>query len=192
MRVLKIVEGTSVDGPGLRTSVYLAGCRHHCQGCHNPQSWDPDGGREMSVSQLLEVISENEADVTLTGGDPLMQIEPLLELAKGIKALGLNIWLYTGYTFEQIMSDDSLRRITGTVDTIVDGPFISSLRDTSLLFRGSSNQRILKDEFDARLDAFIGTTDPEELQKMNERLEKILARKLKEKQENKKGQDTGK
>lgn len=143
MRVLKIVEGTSVDGPGLRTSVYLAGCRHHCQECHNPQSWDPDGGREMSVSQLLEVISENEADVTLTGGDPLMQIEPLLELAKGIKALGLNIWLYTGYTFEQIMSDDSLRRITGTVDTIVDGPFISSLRDTSLLFRGSSNQRIL-------------------------------------------------
>lgn len=143
MRVLKIVEGTSVDGPGLRTSVYLAGCRHHCQGCHNLQSWDPDGGREMSVSQLLEVISENEADVTLTGGDPLMQIEPLLELAKGIKALGLNIWLYTGYTFEQIMSDDSLRRITGTVDTIVDGPFISSLRDTSLLFRGSSNQRIL-------------------------------------------------
>ena len=143
MRVLKIVEGTSVDGPGLRTSVYLAGCRHHCQGCHNPQSWDPDGGGEMSVSQLLEVISENEADVTLTGGDPLMQIEPLLELAKGIKALGLNIWLYTGYTFEQIMSDDSLRRITGTVDTIVDGPFISSLRDTSLPFRGSSNQRIL-------------------------------------------------
>ena len=143
MRVLKIVEGTSVDGPGLRTSVYLAGCRHHCQGCHNPHSWDPDGGREMSVSQLLEVISENEADVTLTGGDPLMQIEPLLELAKGIKALGLNIWLYTGYTFEQIMSDDSLRRITGTVDTIVDGPFISSLRDTSLPFRGSSNQRIL-------------------------------------------------
>ena len=143
MRVLKIVEGTSVDGPGLRTSVYLAGCRHHCQGCHNQQSWDPDGGREMSVSQLLEVISENEADVTLTGGDPLMQIEPLLELAKGIKALGLNIWLYTGYTFEQIMSDDSLRRITGTVDTIVDGPFISSLRDTSLPFRGSSNQRIL-------------------------------------------------
>ena len=66
----------------------------------------------MSVSQLLEVISENEADVTLTGGDPLMQIEPLLELAKGIKALGLNIWLYTGYTFEQIMSDDSLRRIS--------------------------------------------------------------------------------
>ncbi len=57
--------------------------------------------------------------------------------------MGLNIWLYTGYTFEQIMSDDSLRRITGTVDTIVDGPFISSLRDTSLLFRGSSNQRIL-------------------------------------------------
>ena len=97
----------------------------------------------MSVSQLLEVISENEADVTLTGGDPLMQIEPLLELAKGIKALGLNIWLYTGYTFEQIMSDDSLRRITGTVDTIVDGPFISSLRDTSLPVRGSSNQRIL-------------------------------------------------
>ena len=129
MRVLRIVEGTSVDGPGLRTSVYLAGCAHHCPGCHNPQSWDPAGGDDMSVDELMRVIAWNEAPLTLSGGDPLAQPGQVLELVRRVKTeLNINIWLYTGYTWEHV---------------VVEGPFILAQRDITLHFRGSSNQRII-------------------------------------------------
>ncbi len=75
MRILDIVRGTTVDGPGFRTSIYFAGCGHHCPGCHNPQSWDFAGGSEMSLGQLTDIITEEDFDVTLTGGDPLYQHE---------------------------------------------------------------------------------------------------------------------
>ena len=143
LRVLDIVEGTIVDGPGLRTSIYFAGCSHHCEGCHNPGSWDADGGKPMSVEQLMEVIDDNEMDVTFSGGDPLMQIDALLPLARRVKERGYNLWVYTGYTIEEIRASDSLSRILDYADTIVEGRFIKALRDTSLRFRGSSNQRII-------------------------------------------------
>ena len=100
MRVLKIIDGTSVDGPGLRTSIYFAGCSHHCHGCHNPQSWDPASGEEVDIEAILGRIEENDFDVTFSGGDPLYQVEKLTELAKRIKMCGRNIWCYTGYSFE--------------------------------------------------------------------------------------------
>ena len=144
MRVLRIVEGTSVDGPGLRTSVYLAGCAHHCAGCHNPQSWDPAGGTEMSADELMQVIAWNEAPLTLSGGDPLAQPEQVLELVRRVKTeLNLNIWLYTGFTWEQIVSDRRLADVVRWVDVVVDGPFVLARRDTTLRFRGSGNQRII-------------------------------------------------
>ena len=143
LQVLDIVEGTIVDGPGLRTSIYFAGCSHHCEGCHNPGSWDADGGKPMSVEQLMEVIDDNEMDVTFSGGDPLMQIDALLPLARRVKERGYNLWVYTGYTIEEIRASDSLSRILDYADTIVEGRFIKALRDTSLRFRGSSNQRII-------------------------------------------------
>lgn len=143
LRVLDIVEGTIVDGPGLRTSIYFAGCSHHCEGCHNPGSWDADGGKPMSVEQLMEVIDDNEMDVTFSGGDPLMQIDALLPLARRVKERGYNLWVYTGYTIEEIRASDSLSRILDYADTIVEGRFVKALRDTSLRFRGSSNQRII-------------------------------------------------
>lgn len=143
LRVLDIKEGTIVDGPGLRTSIYLAGCAHHCPGCHNPHSWDADGGRPTSVAELMEVILDNGFDVTLSGGDPLLQIDAVMPLAEAIKAEGLGLWVYTGYTFEQIAASPSLRRIIPLADAIVEGRFNMTLRDTTLRFRGSSNQRII-------------------------------------------------
>ncbi len=143
LRVLDIVNGTIVDGPGIRTSIYFAGCTHHCQGCHNPQSWNPYGGELMSVNDLMGVIEDNGFNVTFSGGDPFCQIEALLPLAEEIKRSGKTIWCYTGYTVGQIRESESLSRLLPYIDVLVDGPFVERLRNTSLRFRGSSNQRLL-------------------------------------------------
>lgn len=143
LRVLRIVEGTSVDGPRLRTSVYLAGCPHHCLGCHNPQSWDFAGGEEMTVDQVMAVVNENDAPVTLSGGDPLAQAEAVGELARRVKAAGYNLWCFTGYTWEEIQRRPDLMDVVGHFDVLVDGRFEQDKRDISLLFRGSANQRLI-------------------------------------------------
>ena len=144
VNVLDIIPGTSVDGPGLRTAIYLAGCSHACPGCQNPGSWDPAGGRSMTVAEIVGIVSENEFPVTLTGGDPLFHPEATGRLVEALRGAGVSsVWLYTGYTFEQILASPSLSRILPLVDVIVDGQFKIDLRDTSLLFRGSSNQRLI-------------------------------------------------
>lgn len=98
----------------------------------------------MSILQIVDVIADNDFDVTLTGGDPLYHPDEVLELTRAIKQkLGKNIWLYTGFTFEQISANKTLKSTLKYVDTIVEGPFIESLKDPSLRFRGSSNQRII-------------------------------------------------
>lgn len=145
IRILDILEETMMDGTGLRTSIYCAGCAHHCKGCHNPQSWDFNGGREMSVDLLLDIIKEDEfANVTFSGGDPLYQVEAFTELARRIKEeTDKTIWCYTGYTYEEILNDKRLSQILPYIDVLVDGPYIEELRDETLAFRGSSNQRII-------------------------------------------------
>lgn len=143
LNVLKIIDGTTVDGPGFRTSIYFAGCNHHCPGCHNPQSWDLNGGTPLSINEIMARIIENDFDVTFSGGDPLLQIEPLTQLAQKIHESGKNIWCYTGYKYEEIIDDLSFIKITPYIDVIVDGRFELALRDTSLLFKGSSNQRLI-------------------------------------------------
>ena len=145
IRVLDIAYETMADGPGLRTSIYCAGCGHHCPGCHNPQSWDFDGGRAMSVQELLDIIKDDEfANVTFSGGDPFYQVEAFTELARRIKEeTNKTIWCYTGYTHEQILADERLKQMLPYLDVLVDGPFIEKLRNTDLPFRGSSNQRII-------------------------------------------------
>lgn len=101
LQVLRIVRGTSVDGPGLRTSVYLAGCTHQCPGCHNRQSWDFTGGETMTVDKLLADIADDDEDVTLTGGDPMQHPTGVLELARRIKEdLHRGLWCFTGYRWE--------------------------------------------------------------------------------------------
>ena len=144
LRVLHIVEGTSVDGPGLRTSIYLAGCNHHCPGCHNPESWNTNGGEERTLDELMEVIAYNEEPVTFSGGDPLAQAEPLAHLINRIKnELGYNVWCYTGYTWEQVKQQPKLMEAVKQLDVLVDSPFVMAERDTKLRFRGSSNQRLI-------------------------------------------------
>ncbi|MCM1520263.1 MAG: anaerobic ribonucleoside-triphosphate reductase activating protein [Lachnoclostridium sp.] len=143
MRILDIVEGTSVDGPGLRTAIYFAGCHHKCPGCHNPQSWDMEGGRKMTVSEVMTVINDNGFNVTFTGGDPLYSLDEVLPLAKTVKESGYTLWCYTGFCFEEIVKDESLRRILDYADVVVDGPYVESQRDVKLRFRGSANQRLV-------------------------------------------------
>lgn len=144
LQVLDIVPGTTVDGPGLRTSVYLAGCAHHCPGCHNPDSWDVHGGRTMTVAQIMEIIEDNGFNVTLTGGDPMMQAAGVMALATAARAAGYEVWCYTGYTWQQVRDSAGLAPVLDVVDVLVDGRFEPALRDTSLIFRGSSNQRIVE------------------------------------------------
>ncbi|MCH5228720.1 MAG: anaerobic ribonucleoside-triphosphate reductase activating protein [Muribaculaceae bacterium] len=141
--VLNIIKGTTVDGPGLRTSIYLAGCPHHCEGCHNPQSWDSNSGTEFHLEEILRVIEEEDFDVTITGGDPLLYPEALEILIEKIKEKGRNVWVYTGYTWEEILSSPALTNAISKADVLVDGRFILNLRDIDLAFRGSSNQRII-------------------------------------------------
>ena len=133
-----------MDGPGLRTSIYLAGCNHHCPGCHNPQSWDFKGGEERTIDELMEVIAYNEAPVTLSGGDPLQQPEGTRELIHRIRQeLGYNVWCYTGYTWEEIVADAALLDVVRELDVLVEGPFVEAERDITLHFRGSRNQRLI-------------------------------------------------
>lgn len=144
MQVLDIVEGTTVDGPGLRTSVYLAGCRHKCLGCHNPQSWSFDAGKAMTLDEIMAVIRENDFNVTLSGGDPLYAAEECAELCRRIKKeLNKNIWCYTGFLWEDIVDEEQYKPLLSTIDVLVDGPFVLAKRDISLFFRGSGNQRII-------------------------------------------------
>lgn len=145
IRVVRVVEGTSVDGPGLRTSIYVAGCAHHCPECHNPQTWDFMAGSDMTVDDLMATIRYNGFPVTLTGGDPLYQAEALVPLAEEIKKEGLGLWCYTGYTYEELITEanPAVMRLLELVDVLVDGPFIAAERDISLHFRGSANQRLI-------------------------------------------------
>lgn len=145
LSILDVLEETMADGPGLRTSIYCAGCLHHCPGCHNPQSWDMNNGKMMEVDDLLKVILDDEfSNVTFTGGDPFYQVEGFTELARKIKEnSSKTIWCYTGFTIEEIRADSRLSMMLPYLDVIVDGPFIMDLKDKELLFRGSSNQRII-------------------------------------------------
>lgn len=144
IHLLDIRYGTSVDGIGLRTSLYCAGCEHHCVGCHNPQSWDEYGGEAVDIETLFHLIIEADMNVTFTGGDPMLHPEGFTQLARLIKSkTDKSIWCYTGYRFEQLLVHPTQRALVELCDVIVDGPYIESQRDLSLHFRGSRNQRLI-------------------------------------------------
>lgn len=145
IRILNILEQTMADGPGFRTAIYCAGCAHRCPGCHNPQSWDFTAGHEVTVEQLLDIIkADTMSDVSFSGGDPFYQADAFTELARRIKTeTDKTIWCWTGFTLEEIQADPQLAQMLPWLDVLVDGPFILEQRDTSLLFRGSPNQRII-------------------------------------------------
>ena len=144
IRVLDIKYGTSVDGIGLRTSIYCAGCQNHCPGCHNPQSWDENGGKPINVDELFKRIVDADMNVTFTGGDPMLHPEGFIELAQMIKDnTNKNIWCYTGYYFEDLLQHPIRRKLVELCDVIVDGRYVEAERDLSLHFRGSRNQRVI-------------------------------------------------
>ncbi len=146
MRILSVVEESVVDGPGIRTVIFTAGCPHHCKGCHNPSSWNPFGGEEVEVEELVQLVKLSGWEgVTISGGEPFLQSSALAELVKACKWLGKNVWVYTGYTLEQLeeMHDEAIQTVLDYADVLVDGRYEQSLRDMGLRFRGSSNQRII-------------------------------------------------
>ena len=150
LRISGLVEESIVDGPGLRFVVFTQGCPHHCPGCHNPQTHDFDGGFMISVDKILAMFDEDPllSGMTFSGGEPFCQPGPLCELAAAVKARGKHVLIYSGYTFEQLQEmaaqQPEVERLLKLCDTLVDGPFIEELKDLDLLFRGSSNQRIIE------------------------------------------------
>lgn len=145
LSIIDIVEDTTVDGPGFRTAIYAAGCPNKCPGCHNPESWDIESGKPVSTEEILrKVLADEFADVTFSGGDPMFQPEGFTELARAIKEKsGKNIWCYTGYLYETLLKNPRQAALLQYIDVLVDGRFKQALRDESLLFRGSSNQRLI-------------------------------------------------
>ncbi|MFT8323518.1 MAG: anaerobic ribonucleoside-triphosphate reductase activating protein [Bacillus sp. (in: firmicutes)] len=146
MKVLNIIHDSIVDGPGLRSTIFFAGCPHQCLGCHNPQSWNYNAGMEMSIEEIYQELIDNPlTDITFSGGEPLLQLEDLTILAKKLKASGKNIWCYTGYTWEYLLQSkrEAFIRLCNELDILVDGPFVKEKRDLSLIYRGSSNQRLI-------------------------------------------------
>ena len=145
--ILDIIDGTVVDGPGFRLSIYCAGCEHRCPECHNPQSWAMSNGKEMDMEELMEVVKDSPWNVTFSGGDPFYQAEEFAKLAARIKSeTTKTIWCYTGFTIEELMQENDPHRmeLLRNIDVLVDGPFIQAQRSEELRFRGSANQRILE------------------------------------------------
>lgn len=147
MRVFGLVQDSIVDGPGLRFVCFVQGCPHHCEGCHNPESHDPDGGTEMTVEEIVSEMRSNPLTMglTLSGGEPFEQALDCLKLAKKAHDYGLNVWCYTGYMLEylQIHGNQDQKALLEEIDVLVDGRYVKELRSLSLEWRGSSNQRII-------------------------------------------------
>lgn len=149
MRIsLSGVTGDSiVDGPGLRLTIFTQGCPHHCPGCHNPQTHDPEGGSWADTEDILAAAAENPLldGITLSGGDPFLQPVPCLALAEGAHKIGLNVWTYTGYTWEALLEENDAEKLAllKETDVLVDGPFLLAERSLELRFCGSRNQRLI-------------------------------------------------
>lgn len=138
-----------VDGEGIRTVLWTQGCSHNCEGCHNPMTHDFKGGFLKDVEELKEEISslEGQDGITLSGGDPFFQVDTVYEIVKHCEKLGLNIWCYTGFTFEKLLEmslkNPKISSLLSKIDVLVDGKFILSLKSYDCLFRGSTNQRLI-------------------------------------------------
>lgn len=138
-----------VDGPGLRTVLWTQGCPHHCKGCQNPQTWSTKGGGLVPISEVFKAIDEleNQTGFTFSGGDPMFQVEACNIIADYVKKKKMNIWVYTGYTYEEILElakkNHTYIDFLEKIDVLVDGRFELDKRNLSLLFRGSSNQRLI-------------------------------------------------
>jgi len=147
VQIAGIVNESVTDGPGLRTTLFFQGCRHACQGCHNPQTWSFMGGDQFEIEDLIGRLpfSPLIKGVTLSGGDPFYQPHAAAEIASEYKKRGKDVWAYTGFIWEELLADDNkdTQVLIRNCDVLVDGPYISSLAAFNLPFRGSSNQRLI-------------------------------------------------
>ena len=141
-----IVSDSIVDGPGIRTCIFSQGCPHHCEGCHNPETWDFGCGTDMDEETLVEIVRSNPLcrGVTFSGGEPFAQAEGFAKLAKLLKEAGNEVASYTGYTFEELlMGSEDQKKLLEAIDILIDGPFLLAEKTLEIAFRGSRNQRIL-------------------------------------------------
>lgn len=141
-----IVSDSIVDGPGIRTTIFCQGCPHHCEGCHNPETWDFGCGTDMEEEALLEIVQSNPLcrGVTFSGGEPFAQAAGFARLARLLKEKGYEVASYTGYTFEELLAGTADQRdLLQTIDILIDGPFLLAEKSLEVPFRGSKNQRIL-------------------------------------------------
>ncbi len=149
IRIAGIVDDSIVDGPGFRLAVFTQGCPHDCPGCHNPDTHPFDGGKPDTTERIISQMLQNPLldGVTLTGGDPFCQSAACAEIAEAAKKHGLNVWAYSGWTYEQLTekakTEPDIARLLNTTDILVDGPFILKQRTLELRFRGSKNQRLI-------------------------------------------------
>ncbi|MDE6934283.1 MAG: anaerobic ribonucleoside-triphosphate reductase activating protein [Oscillospiraceae bacterium] len=147
MRIFGLQQDSIVDGPGFRFACFVQGCPHGCPGCHNPNSHDPAGGQEMSVEEVARQLLKNPLTdgLTLSGGEPFAQAEDCLALAKIAHGHGLNVWSYSGWTFEYLRDQGTpeQKALLAELDVLVDGPFLLSERTLALPWRGSRNQRVV-------------------------------------------------
>ena len=147
MRIAATIQDSIVDGPGFRFTVFVQGCHFHCPGCHNPQTHDPAGGVERTVEELVSRMRSNPLTdgLTLSGGEPFCQAAECAALARIARERGLNVWAYTGYTYERLLAGEvpDALALLEQVDVLVDGPFVEAEKSYAALFRGSANQRLI-------------------------------------------------
>ena len=149
IRIAGVVRESIVDGPGIRFVVFCQGCPHGCRGCHNPDTHDFSGGYDCSVPVILREVDKNPllSGVTFSGGEPACQSRGFSVLAEELKKRDLNIMMYSGFTYEELLekakTEEYMARLIGNIDYLVDGPFIEEEKDLTLSFRGSRNQNIV-------------------------------------------------
>lgn len=147
VRIAGYAKDSLVDGPGLRLVIFFQGCPFACKGCHNESTWDLKGGKEESIEEIAKLWENNKLidGVTFSGGEPFVQPENLLKLVKKVKERNLHVLIYTGFLYEDLkaLNDKVVNEILSLADILIDGPYIESKKDPTLLYRGSSNQRII-------------------------------------------------
>ena len=160
-RIAGIEKNSVVDGDGWRYVIFFQGCKHHCRGCHNPETWNFTDGKEMNIQDIIQDLQECNKDklmdITFSGGDPFFQAKEIIPLAKELKQQGYNIWAYTGFRFNRFLNyinaedqnkynlkiTDDMIKLLDYIDVVVDGRFVKDKRTVELSFRGSTNQRLI-------------------------------------------------
>ncbi|MFA5449051.1 MAG: 4Fe-4S single cluster domain-containing protein [Clostridia bacterium] len=145
LRLAGLINDSITDGAGLRLTVFAQGCHRRCEGCHNPTAQPFEGGKVYTVDEIVEKVKANPllSGVTFSGGEPFEQAEAYTALAKEVKKLGLNVCVFSGYTFEVLITKPEWLALLEQADILIDGEFILAERNILLKFRGSANQRIL-------------------------------------------------